>query len=718
MTAATDMGASRSANDPLRNGLVLLCRALGRQVSVAELGDGMPLVQGKLPLELVPRALRRIDVAARATPYALSDLQPYLLPALLQLKNDRYVVLSALEGDEAELLLPDSDGGSQRLSMHKLAEMYAGAAVFAKPRYRPDGRQGSIAAPQREHWFFGTLYRYRRDYMEVALAAMMANLLAVGSSLFAMQVYDRVVPNAAFDTLWVLASGVGLAIVLESVLRVLRAHLLDRMGKRLDLKLSSRLFEQMLNTRLAAKPPSLGAFSTQIREFESVREFFTASSAAVISDLPFVLIFLAIIALLGGPVVWVPVIAIVLMVLPGLLSQKRLAELSRRNLAEGSVKNAILLEAIEHLETLKSTRGEGRALHLWETLTAEIAANSGRTSALTAALSYGAGMVQQLTYAGVIIFGVYQISAGAMTMGALVACSILAARGIAPMSQAAGVLARWQQTKVALEGLDQLMANPVERPVGKIFVRKERLHGAYRVEELKLQHGENAPVVNIPALSIAAGERVALLGGNGAGKSSLLRLLSGHGDPTGGRILLDDLNLLTIDPADRRKAIGYLPQDVALLHGTLRDNLNIAGDTIADAELFDALDAVGIGQFVRSHALGLDMPIQGNSSFSGGQRQAVGLARVLLQDPQIVLLDEPTAAFDRTSEQRVIEYLSQWLGSRTLIVTTHKRSLLKLVTRAAVMSQGKIVMDGPLDRIVTGDQVSIRSAKEEMANAS
>lgn len=712
MATAPERLSVRAGSDPLREGLVLLCRALGRQVSMTELGDGMPLEQGRLPLAMVPRALRRIDVAARATPYELRDLEPYLLPALIQLKNDRYAVLSELDGEDAELLLPDSDGGSQRLTLSDLGDVYAGVVIFAKPRYRPDGRQGNIAQASPKHWFFGTLRRYRRDYMEVALAAMMANVLAIMSALFAMQVYDRVVPNAAFDTLWVLASGVGLAIVLEAVLRVLRAHLLDRMGKRLDLRLSSQLFEQVLNTRLSAKPQSLGAFSTQIREFESVREFFTASSAAVISDLPFVLIFLAIIALLGGPIVWVPIVAIVLMVLPGILSQKKLADLSRRNLREGAVKNAILLESIEHLETLKSARGEGRALHMWETLTAELAANTSRTSVLTAALSFGAGMVQQLTYAGVIIFGVYLISAGEMTMGALVAASLLAARGIAPMSQAASILGRWQQTRVALEGLDQLMANPVERPTGKAFVRRERVRGAYRLEDVQLQHGDNPPVVNVPAFSVQAGERIALLGGNGAGKSSLLRLLSGLGDPSNGRILLDDLNLFTIDPADRRKAIGYLPQDVALLHGTLRENLNIAGEAISDDELFETLDAVGLGPFVRAHSLGLEMPIQGNNSFSGGQRQAVGLARVLLQDPQIVLLDEPTAAFDQTSEMKVIEYLTQWLGERTLIVTTHKRSLLKVVDRAVVMNQGRIVMDGPLDRIAAGGQIHVPAKGE------
>lgn len=711
------MDIVRNDRDPLREGLVLLCDELGRQTSVAELGDGLPLAQGRLPLDMVARSLRRIDVAAKVDSHPLAALDAHLLPALLLLHNGQTLLLTHVSDGEVRVRVPRAGGGEQVLPVDELEAIYSGTAIFAKCHYRPDGRAGQFAAASGEHWFFGTLKQYRRAYGEVGLAAMMANLLAIGSALFAMQVYDRVVPNAAFDTLWILASGVVLAILFESGLRLMRAHLLDTMGKSLDLKLSARLFERVLNTRLAAKPPSLGAFSTQIREFETVREFFTASSAALISDLPFTLIFLLIITLIGGPVVFVPIVAILLMLAPGILAQYKLGQLSRQNLREGAVKNSILLESIEHLETIKAARAEGRNLHLWESLTAQLAGTATRTHTLAAALGYGAAMMQQLCYVGVILLGVYRISVGEMTVGALVASSLLTARAIAPMAQVAGILGRWQHTRVALEGLDQLMAAPVERPQGKLFARAEKLTGHYRIEELKLRHGDNPPVVDIASLTIPARGRVALLGGNGAGKSSLLRLLSGLGDPTSGRLLLDEISLAQIDPSDRRRAIGYLPQDVALLHGTLRDNLNLAGAALSDEDLFTALDGVGLGNFVRANPLGLDMPILGNGSFSGGQRQAVGLARVLLQDPPIVLLDEPTAFFDQGNENRVIEYMRSWLGNRTLIVTTHKRSLLSLVDRAVVLRHGKVVMDGPLDTIVNGNQVQAPSVSEGMSVA-
>ncbi len=713
-----DNVVSLNHDDPLRQGLLLLCRQLGRPLGDAELVDGLALEHGRLPLRLVSRALRRADITARVAELPLRQMDAYLLPALLLLDDGRSLLLVGVEGEQYEVLVPHSDGGRECMTLPALEALYSGSAVFAKCRYRPDGRVGDYASGLPEHWFFGPLKRLWRSYAEVTAAALVANVLAVASALFAMQVYDRVVPNAAFDTLWILASGVALAIIVDGVLRILRGHLLNVLGKRLDLQLSSLLFGRVLSTRIAAKPASMGAFSTQVREFESVREFFTSSSAALISDLPFVAIFLLIIAVIGGHVVWVPLVACVLMLLPGLLTQRLLGHLSRQNLREGAMKNSVLLEAFEHLETVKAARAEGRCRQQWEMLTGELAGTAMKTHALASTLSYSASIVQQLCYVGVVVFGVYRISDGAMTVGALVACSILASRAIAPLSQAAAILGRWQHTKVALEGLDQLMFAEQERPAGKRFVHRDRLHGHYRLEALRLAHGDSPPVVDVHALNIQAGERVALLGGNGAGKSTLLRLLSGLLDAQSGRLLLDDIALSQLDPADRQRGIGYLPQDVALFHGSLRENLNLANAALGDEELLEALDGVGLGTFVRSHPLGLDMPIQGNASLSGGQRQAVGLARVLLQDPPILLLDEPTAAFDQNSEKQVIDYLQKWLGRRTLIITTHKKSVLALVDRAVVLRNGQVIMDGPLNQVVLGNQVQAPQVAEGAGHGS
>ncbi len=697
---------SSADSDPLRDGLVLLCARLERPTSVSQLGDGLPLVQGKLPLAEVPRALRRADVSARVMSRPLAGLPDTLLPALLLLDDGSTLLLETLDDASAEVAIPETGGGIQTLSRETLEARYAGLAVFARPRHRHDDRAEGFAKATPEHWLKGPLRACWPAYAEVGMAALAANLLAISTALFAMQVYDRVVPNAAFDTLWVLASGVALAVVLEFVLKGLRAHLLEVIGKRLDLTLSSRLFAQATRLKLAAKPASTGAFTSQVREFESVREFFTSATAGAISDLPFVLVFVLLIAWIGGPVAWVPVAAIAGMILPGLLLQRHLARLARENLREGAVRNGVLLESLDQLETLKATRAEGRNLALWESLSAQLSSASIRLRATTSLLGHAASMLQQLGYVGIVIVGVYRISAGEMTIGALIACSILGSRAIAPMAQTSALLARWQHVKAAIEGLDEMMRAPTESGSGQ-RVRKPALHGDYRLEEIVVRHGEDAPpALQIPELRLEAGARVALLGGNGAGKSTLLRLLSGFAEPQGGRVMLDDVNLAQIDTADRRRAIGYLPQDIALFYGTLRDNLTLDGGGYSDDELFQALDGVGLGRFVRAHPLGLELPIASSGSVSGGQRQAIGLARLILQDPRIVLLDEPTAAFDQASEKHTVAFLQRWMSGRTLVVSTHKRPLLALTERAIVLRDGRLANQGSIEQMVSGNQVA------------
>lgn len=692
--------------DSLREGLVLLSQRLGRATTVAELGDGLALQQGLLPLELAPRALKRARLEARVLALPLEQVADKLLPALLVMADGSTLVLVEWRGKDAVLMLPESRGGSVVLDAEALRSKYTGKVIVAKPTFQPDDRAGEFARAADEHWLKGPLKKQWRTWLEVGVAALMANLLAVTTALFAMQVYDRVVPTAAYDTLWILASGVALAVVLEFILRSLRAYLLDVTGKKLDLQLSAMLFAQVMQIRLNAKPASTGAFSSQIREFESVREFFTSSTIGAISDLPFVLLFVGVIAYIGGPVAWVPVTVILLMLLPGLLAQGKLAQLSRQNLREGAIRQGVLLESIENLETVKATRAEGRNLRLWEFLSADLAEVGVRYRRLSSLLSHGATMIQQLGYVGVVVVGVYRIGDGAMTIGALIACTILASRTVSPMTQVAGILARWQHVKVAMEGLDELLNAPTERPDGRDFARKQHLRGHYQLDNLSLRLQQDGPLaLDVKALEVMPGERIGLLGGNGAGKSTLLRVLAGLNDPSGGRVVLDNVNLAQIEPVDRRSAIGYLPQDIALFYGTLRENLLLDGAHHDETELFEALEAVGLGAFVRRHPIGMDMPIQGSGSVSGGQRQAIGLARLILQDPRIVLLDEPTSAFDQTNEAKVVNFLQHWLKGRTLIMATHKKSVLALVDRAVVLRDGRVLTDGPVSSVVSGNRV-------------
>ncbi|WP_102225782.1 type I secretion system permease/ATPase [Acidimangrovimonas sediminis] len=690
----------QTGNDPFILGLVELCRLNGVQVHPDRLADGLIAAEGGLGAQEVTVALRRVNMSCRIADVALDEIPLSSLPVLLFLKDGAVVILEALTAEGATILRPETGGGREEISRKALRAACTGRVLFSRPIDVLTDRLGE-KLKDRRHWILGPVFDNARLYRDVIIAAFVANLLAISTSLFSMQVYDRVVPTGAFDTLWILASGVGLAIALEWMLRVMRSKLIDVSGRDLDLKLSAQLFERVANLRLSHQPKSTGVFANQVREFATVREFFTSGTVAAVSDLPFVFIFVGIIAFIGGPVALVPVAAAVLIVLPGIVLQKRLAKASREHAFESSALNGLLLETVSNLETVKAARAENRLQRAHAQLSETIAASSIRNRELTTVINQFVASVQQFSYAGVVLVGVYQVSEGHMTVGALIACSLLSGRGLRPMGQVAGLLARWQGVRAALEVLDNIMAMPVERPADRAFVRASEITGKFDVSDVTFGHDRDAPpVVSIKSLQIAPGETVALLGSNGAGKSTFLRLVAGYLDPQAGSILLDNLALGQIDPLDRRRQIGYLPQSVALFQGTLRDNLLLDHGLHTDAELMSALDAVGLGVFVRRHPRGLDLQIDGNSNVSGGQRQAIGLARVLLQDPKVVLLDEPTSAFDQVTERNVILHLKNWLAGRTAIIATHKKELLTLTERAVVLKDGQVTHDGQLGQIL------------------
>lgn len=695
-------------DDPLVLGLVELSRVHGVTASPARLTDGLPRAAGEaLQAEHAALALRRINMSCRITREPLERLPEHSLPALLLLKDGTTVVLETLQGGKAGVIIPATGGGRAVWPIADLQARHDGRTIISKPIDIVSDRLGTSGREHR-HWIIGPVLDNWAIYRDVVIASFMANLLAIGTALFSMQVYDRVVPNQAFDTLWILASGVGIAIVLEVALRIMRAGMIDISGRDLDLRLSAQLFDRVSTLRLAHQPKSTGVFANQVRDFATVREFFTSGTVTAVCDIPFVIIFIGVLAWLGGPVLAaVSILAVVLTVLPGLIMQRKLGRASRENTREAAALNGLLLETVSNLETVKAARAEGRLQRAYAQLNATMATTAVKTRSMTNVMTQIVAAVQKFAYAAVVIVGVYLINSGDLTVGGLIACTLLSSRTLSPMAQVAGLLSRWQLVRAAMEGLDNIMKLPVERPADRDYVRAPVIAGAYRLEQVEFRHDPDAaPVVAIPELAIQKGETIALLGGNGAGKSSLLRLLAGLTDPQSGAVLLDNLSLSQIDPIDRRRQIGYLPQNVALFQGTLRDNLLLDHGLHTDEELLAALDAVGLGTYVRRHARGLDLQIHSNANVSGGQKQAIGLARVILQDPAVVLLDEPTSAFDQVTEAKVIAFMREWLAGRTAVISTHKREVLGLTRRAIVMKDGHVARDGDLLQILNAARAS------------
>ena len=555
----------------------------------------------------------------------------------------------------------------------------------------PDARVDDYIKPYEKNWFWQLTLKDWRRYSDIMLVALVANVLALSGMVFSMQVYDRVVPSQSEATLWVLFGGVMIAIVFEFIMRMLRVHISDVVGKRADLRISERVFAHALRIKNGARSKSTGSFIAQIRELESVRELITSTTIAALSDLPFFLLFVFILWMIGGPLVLVVLLAVpLLLIRPA--GAAPAGKLSSEGMRESAIRNATLVEAVQGLEDIKLMRAEQRFQNQWNN-TNDVAASVGMKQRwLTGLLLTGPGRCNLSSTPWCCWWGVTVIS-GDMTTGALVGTSILASRTIAPLSQISGVLSRWQSAKVARKGLDDLMQRPIDDPQHGKKVHKAHLRGDYLLDDVGFYYDEEEKltVLNISKLRIRAGERVAVLGRNGSGKSTLLHLLAGMQEPQQGSILLDDIALNHLDPADVRRDMQLLSQQARLFFGSVRDNILMGNPLATDEEIHQALVNSGALEFVRKQKMGLNTIInEGGTGLSGGQRQALLLARALITSPNILLLDEPTARLDEVSEKQFIQHLHQWLGKRrTLVVATHRLPILDPVDRIIVPKTAK-----------------------------
>jgi ATP-binding cassette subfamily C protein LapB len=649
--------------------------------------------------DVVRQMARQAGLTLKFTGTVPGDLSQWRTPLVVELHDGQVGVVQSVDDNEIGIALSGDQGLQNRMPLQAFGERLRRTVIMRPARPLSDVRTDDYVQPYDEHWFRRIVLRDLRPYSHVMLASLVANLLGMAGVLFSMQVYDRVIPAESLPTLYVLFGGVLLAVVFDFVMRIMRLRITDLLGKRADLRVSDLVYGHALRLRNSVRPKSTGSFIAQLRELEQIRDLITSSTATALADLPFFFLFLLVFWLIGGALVAIPVVALIVMLLPGLLYQRKLARLANENMRESALRNAMLVESIQGLDDIKALQAEQRFQEQWNHYNATSADTALRLRALTNGLVTWTQNVQSAVFAVVIVFGTPMVIAGDLTTGSLVAASMLASRMMAPMAQLNHVLTRWQQAKVALQGLNRLMQSPVDHPEGSKRVHLPVIHGDYHFKDASFRYSPESPsALDVSELRIRPGEHIAVLGRNGAGKSTLLQGLAGAMDLATGELTLEGIAMAHIDPADLRRDVGLLQQHARLFHGTLRDNLVLGAGRASDQELLAALSISGALEFIRKLPKGLDhLILEGGLGLSGGQRQSLLLSRLLLRQPQVLLLDEPTASLDDVTERKLLDDLMLWSEGRTLVIATHRLSVLQRVGRIIVVDNGRIVIDAPRD---------------------
>jgi ATP-binding cassette subfamily C protein LapB len=701
MDNQTDIQAAKQQPDTLLESLVTLTRIHQKPYSAESLIAGLPLVDGRLTPELFVRAAQQGDFEAKYLKRDLTDISEQVLPVVLILNNGHAcVMLERLDGS-ARVIFPASGQQPKQVGLTELEERYSGSAIYFKPAYQFD-KSASATESAEDHWFWSVIRKSRAIYAEVLVASLLVNIFALVTPLFIMNVYDRVVPNQAIETLWVLASGVGIVFVFDLIMKSLRGYFIDVAGKRSDILLSSRTFSKVMDIQMKARPASVGSFANNLQEFDGFREFFTSTTLITLIDLPFTLLFIFIIYSVGGIVAWVPLLAIPVILVIGLSIQRPLQSLVSKTFTESARKHAMLIETLNGLDTIKGVRAEGITQQKWEGFNARIAKLSLRSRLLSLAAINFSQIIQQLATVLVVIIGVYQIIAAELSIGGLIACTILTGRALAPMGQIASILTRYHHSMAAFGSINSIMRLPTERPTGRKFLHRPKLSGDINFRGVSFSYeNQPTPALQNINLHISQGEKVGIVGRMGSGKTTLQRLILNFYQPQEGAILMDGTDINQLDPTDLRRNIGYVPQDILLFNGTIRDNIVIGNPQADDKSVLKAATVAGLAEFVNQHPNGFDLLVgERGARLSGGQRQAIAIARILLHDPSIMLLDEPTNAMDNTTEINFTTHIKPIIQDKTLVLITHKASMLNLVDRLIVINDGKIVSDGPKEDVI------------------
>jgi len=699
--------------DALLDCLVLFTKLYHKPFSAEALTAGLPIEPGAEAPELFSinnakglfsRAAVKAGLKSSIIRRPLAQISKLQLPMIILLSNQGACILDSISEDraQAKIIMPAEEPIEQWVDIEDLEDEYIGYGFIIKKAFEYTDENERTLHLRQKHWFWSTIKLSIKIYRDVLYASLLINLFVLASPLFTMNVYDRVVPNNAIETLWVFAIGVSVIYIMDTFTKFSRTYLLETAAKKSDIIMSSIIFEKVLALKMAHHPASVGSFANNLKDFDNIRSFLTNATMAAIIDLPFAVIFLAVIGYIGGSIVVIPVVTIILILSYAFFIKKPLRASIESTHEASAKKSSILIEALNNIETLKTLGTLNQTQWKWEEATGEIASKSLKSRLLSASIPTITQLLIQLNTVVIVVYGVYKIENFELSMGGLIATVILTGRTLAPMGQVAGLMTNYEDTKTSYETLNNIISQPSERPDGKQFVEKPAFSGNIEFIDVTFTY----PNADVPALKnvsfkIDPNEHIAIIGRIGSGKSTIQKLLLGLYEPDSGQILIDGLDINQIDPADLRKNIGYVSQDVMLFRGTVKENITFRASHASDGAMIRAAQISGADEFIKKHPKGYEMPIgERGLGLSGGQRQSIGIARAFLLDASIMLMDEPTGSMDQITEAKLLANMQEALKDKTTILVTQKMTLLQIVDRVMVVDSGKIIIDAPKEEAI------------------
>ncbi len=699
--------------DPLLQCLVLFTKLYHKPMTVESLVAGLPVEKGRATPELFSqtkskslfsRAANRAGLSSRLVKEHTEHISNLVLPAILVLKDQKACILERIdhEKNEAHIIIPGMEDMQTVTTIDKLDSEYVGYMFLLKKRYVYKAVENNALAQKEKHWFWGTLYLSKTIYRDVIIASLIINIFLVATPLFVMNVYDRVVPNSAIETLWVLSIGIFVIYIIDLVMKNIRSYFLEIAAKKSDVIMSSIIFEKVLDIKMSSRPKATGAFASNLRDFDAIRNFLTSTTLTAVIDIPFTLIFLSVILMLGGWLMMIPVAVMAVILAYVFVVRGPLQRSIEETYEAASNRNAVLIESLYNMETIKAMGANGHTQWQWEEVTGEIAEKGLHSKVLSGSIPSVIQFFVSFTTLALLIAGVYMIDAKELTMGALIAIVMLASRAIAPIGQVASLVSNYENTKTAFTGIEQIMNIEDEHPLDKEFVQRPAFEGAIEFKNVSFRYSEDDKLaLDDVSFKINKGEKVAIIGRIGSGKTTIEKMMLGLYETQEGSISFDGIDIKQIDPANLRQNIGYVAQDITLFSGTLKDNVVYKYPQATNEQIIDVAKLTGIEEFVNRHPKGFDMSVgERGDGLSGGQRQGIAVARALVVPTPILLLDEPTNMMDSTTENRLITNLRDYIEDKTTVIVTHKMTLLTLVDRIIVMDEGKVVLDGPKASVI------------------